>query len=132
MTHLRIAPAGWARDQRRRRGALEREFRDAGVRNYLPGDSLRRIHWHASAHFDMLIVRQLEASASGDWWIFIDLEDRVQAGKSRDSTLEFSIVLAASLAMHRLKDHRRVGWRWQDRNLSGSSHVLTQLIAGVS
>ncbi len=109
MTRLRIAPAGWAGDQRRRRGALEREISDVGVRNYFPGDSLRRIHWHASAHFDKLIVRQLEASASGDWWIFVDLQDCVQAGEGRESTLELSIVLAASLAMRGLKEHRRVG-----------------------
>lgn len=109
MTQLRIALAGWAGDQRRRRGALEREISDVGLRNYLPGDSLRRIHWHASAHFDELIVRQLEASASGDWWIFVDLEARIQAGKDRDSTLELAIVLAASLAMRGLKEHRLVG-----------------------
>ena len=109
LTQLRIVPAGWAGDQRRRRGALEREIGDAGVRNYLPGDSLRRIHWQATARFGKLIVRQLEASASGDWWIFVDLQDYVQAGEGRDSTLELSVVLAASLAVRGLKEHRRVG-----------------------
>jgi uncharacterized protein (DUF58 family) len=109
LTQIRIAPAGWAGDQRRRRGALEREISDAGLRNYFPGDSLRRIHWHASAHFDQLIVRQLEASSSGDWWIYVDLEARVQAGKGQGSTLELSIVLAASLAMRGLREHRLVG-----------------------
>jgi len=109
VTQLRILPAGWAGDQRRRRGALERKISDAGVRHYVPGDSLRRIHWPASAHFDSLVVRQLEASASGDWWIFVDLEARVQAGTGWDTTLELSIVLAASLAVRGLKEHRRVG-----------------------
>jgi uncharacterized protein (DUF58 family) len=109
MAQLRIVPAGWAGDQRQRRGALEREISDAGLRNYFPGDSLRRVHWPASAHFDKLIVRQLEASASGDWWIFVDLEADAQAGEGRDSTLELSIVLAASLAMRGLKEHRLVG-----------------------
>jgi uncharacterized protein (DUF58 family) len=109
LTQLRIPPAGWAGDQRHRRGALEREISSAGLRGYLPGDSLRRIHWSASAHFDALMVRQLEASASGDWWIFVDLQDSVQAGVGQDSTLELSMILAASLAARGLKEHRRVG-----------------------
>jgi uncharacterized protein (DUF58 family) len=109
LTQLRIAPGGWAGDQRRRRGALERNISDAGIRNYVPGDSLRRIHWHASAHYDTLIVRQLEAATSGDWWIFVDLDAAAQAGTGQDSTLELSIVLAASLAVRGLKERRRVG-----------------------
>jgi uncharacterized protein (DUF58 family) len=109
LTQLRISPGGWAGDQRRRRGALERDISDAGIRNYVPGDSLRRIHWHASAHYDTLIVRQLEAATSGDWWIFVDLDAAVQAGTGQDSTLELCVVLAASLAMRGLKEHRRVG-----------------------
>lgn len=109
LAQLRIAPGGGAGDQRRRRWALERDISDTGVRNYLPGDSLRRIHWRASARFDTLIVRQLEAAASGDWWIFVDLDAAVQAGAGQDSTLELSVILAASLAVRGLKERRRVG-----------------------
>ena len=95
--------------ERRHRGIIERNISDAGVRPYVPGDSMRRIHWTASAHFDTLIVRQLEAVASRDWWIFADLEGKVQAGSGQHSTLELTIVLAASLAVHGLKERRRVG-----------------------
>lgn len=109
LRQLSIAPGGWAGDQQRRRHALEREISDVGVRNYAPGDSLRRIHWRVSAHSDTLIVRQLEAVSSADWWIFVDLQAAMQAGSGQDSTLELSIVLAASLAVHGLKERRRVG-----------------------
>jgi uncharacterized protein (DUF58 family) len=109
LSNLRIAPAGWAGDQQRRRGALERQISDAGLRDYQPGDSLRRIHWPASARSDSLIVRQLEAASSGDWWIFVDLDSGVQAGNGQDSTLELAIVLAASLAVRGLNEHRKVG-----------------------
>ena len=109
LTRLKIAPGGWAGDRQRRRSALVREISDAGVRNYVPGDSLRQIHWRASAHHDTLIVRQLEAATSEDWWIFVDLDATVQAGTGQDSTLELSIVLAASLATRGMKEHRRVG-----------------------
>ena len=109
LTQLRIAPGGWAGDQRRRRGVLKRDISEAGLRDYVPGDSLRRIHWHASARFDSLIVRQLEAAASEDWWIFVDLDEAVQAGTGQDSTVELTIMLAASLAIRGLKERRRVG-----------------------
>jgi uncharacterized protein (DUF58 family) len=109
LAQLRISAGGWAGDLKRRRGALAREISDAGIRDYIPGDSLKRIHWQASAHHDSLVVRQLEAATAEDWWIFVDLEAAVQSGTGRDSTLELSIVLAASLAMRGLKEHRRVG-----------------------
>jgi uncharacterized protein (DUF58 family) len=109
LTNIKINPGGWAGDQWRRHGLLEREISDIGVRDYIPGDSLKRIHWHATAHHDMLIVRNLEAATSGDWWIFVDLDEDVQAGSGQDTTLELSIVLAASLAVRGLNEHRRVG-----------------------
>jgi uncharacterized protein (DUF58 family) len=109
MNKIRIAPAGWAGDNQHKLGALEREISDVGVRDYQPGDSLRRIHWPASAHFDQLIVRQLAASTSGDWWIFVDLDADVQAGEGYDSTVELIIVVAASLAMRGLRENQRVG-----------------------
>lgn len=109
LTQLKIAPGGWAGDQKRRRGALERDISEAGLRDYLPGDSLRRIHWRATARFDTLIVRQLDAAASEDWWIFLDLDSESQAGSGQVSTLELSIMLAASLAVRGLRERRRVG-----------------------
>jgi uncharacterized protein (DUF58 family) len=109
LSRLRIPPGGWSGDLRNRRGYVERNISDAGLRNYVSGDSLRRIHWHASAHFDSLVVRQLEAATSRDWWIFVDLDSSVQAGIDQHNTLELSIVLAASLAVRGLKEYRRVG-----------------------
>ena len=106
---LRFIPTGWAGDQRRRQGAIQREISDTGLRNYYPGDSLKQIHWPATAHFDQLTVRLRESSAPGDWWIFLDLEADVQAGLEPDSTLELGVVLAASLAMQGIDEHRRVG-----------------------
>ena len=55
------------------------------------------------------MVRQLEAAVSGDWWIFVDLDASAQAGSGQDSTLELSIILAASLAERGFKERRRVG-----------------------
>jgi uncharacterized protein (DUF58 family) len=119
LKQLQITSGGWAGDELFRRGIVERNISDAGVRAYIPGDSLRRIHWPASAHFDTLIVRQLEAAASRDWWIYADLEKYVQSGSGLKTTLELTIVLAASLAIRGLKEHRRVGL-----TLAGPSSVF--------
>jgi len=109
LERLQIAPGGWAGDQNRRQSGLKREISDAGTRKYLPGDSLKRIHWSASAHQDTLIVRQLDAASSQDYWVYVDLDQAVQAGEGRDSTLELAIVLGASVAMRGLRERRRVG-----------------------
>ena len=109
LTQLRIRSGGWAGDERYRSGYVERNISDAGLRNYVAGDSLHRIHWRASAHFDTLVVRQLEAATSRDWCIYVDLDRNAQAGIGDQSTLELAIVLAASLAVRGLKEYRRVG-----------------------
>ncbi len=109
LARLKVPTGGWSGDERHRSGYMARSISDAGLRNYVAGDSLKHIHWRASAHFDSLIVRQLEAATSRDWWIFVDLDDSVQSGIGEQSTLELSIVLAASLALRGLREHRKVG-----------------------
>ncbi len=109
LSQLRIPFGGWAGDERLRQGSVQRNISDAGLRNYVPGDSLRRIHWRASAHADTLIVRQQEAATSRDWCIYVDLDQESVAGIGQHSTLELSIVLAASLAVRGLREFRRVG-----------------------
>ncbi len=109
LSQVRIPTGGWSGDERFRRGYIARNISDIGLRNYVPGDSLRRIHWRASAHFDTLIVRQQEAATSRDWCIYVDLDRNAQAGIGQDSTLELAIVLAASLALRGLREYRKVG-----------------------
>lgn len=107
--HVRVPSGGWGGEQERRRSLIERSISEAGVRPYVAGDSLRRIHWPATARHDELVVRELEATSAGDWWIFADLNGPAQAGAGRDSTLELTVVLAASFAARGLREGRRVG-----------------------
>jgi uncharacterized protein (DUF58 family) len=81
----------------------------SNVRSYAPGDDLRLIHWRTTARHDSPYVRVLDGTPSGDWWIILDLDQRVQAGEGEDSTLERSILLAASLADLGLRQGRAVG-----------------------
>jgi uncharacterized protein (DUF58 family) len=109
LSQLKIPTGGWMGDEHHRRGYFERNISAAGLRNYVPGDSLRHIHWRASAHFDTLIVKKLESATSRDWWIFVDLNKAEQAGSGEHSTIELAIVLAASLALRGLREYRKVG-----------------------
>ncbi|BDV31392.1 DUF58 domain-containing protein [Microbacterium terricola] len=43
------------------------------ARHYVPGDSMRRIHWRASAHRDALMVRQEEQESTPEATVVLDL-----------------------------------------------------------
>jgi uncharacterized protein (DUF58 family) len=107
---IEVAPGGRAGEGKRPHpNTLERTVGAAGVRDYRPGDSLRWIHWRVSAHRDELFVRIFENTPASDWWIFLDMDQRVRAGQGRDSTEEHSVILAASLADRGLRSGRSVG-----------------------
>jgi uncharacterized protein (DUF58 family) len=106
---IEVAPGGRAGEGRPRANAPERTVSAASVRDYLPGDSLSWIHWRSSAHHDSLFVRLFEGTPAGDWWIFLDLDERVQAGEGQASTEEHGVMLAASLADRCLRLGRAAG-----------------------
>jgi len=106
---IEVAPGGRAGEGRPRADAPERTVSAAGVRDYCPGDSLRWIHWRTSARRDDLFVRLFDGTPAGDWWIFLDLDRRVQAGQGQASTEEHGVILAASLADRGLRSGRAVG-----------------------
>ncbi len=79
------------------------------VRQYEYGDSYNRIHWPSTAHARELMVKLFEMDPSSDVWIVIDLDHAVQAGKDDESTEEYAITLAASVAFHFCRSSRSVG-----------------------
>jgi uncharacterized protein (DUF58 family) len=106
---IEIAPGGKAGDGRSRADAPERTVDASGVREYVPGDSLRWIHWRTSARTGALHVRLFDGTPVGDWWIFIDMDAASQAGSGESSTEEHAVVLAASLANRGIAEGRSVG-----------------------
>jgi uncharacterized protein (DUF58 family) len=109
LTALQIAPGGRAGEGRPRPNALEQTITTSGIRSYLPGDSLRWVHWPTTARQGSFHVRLFDSTPSGDWWLFLDLDERVQAGEGYASTEEHGIILAASLADQGLRSGRAVG-----------------------
>jgi uncharacterized protein (DUF58 family) len=107
---IEVAPGGRVGEGRRpRRAALETTVSTDTVREYIPGDPLKFIHWPTSARSGSLYVRQFEHTPSSDWWIYLDLEECVQVGSDFDSTEEYGVILAASLADRGLSQGHAVG-----------------------
>lgn len=55
-----------------RRRAQEITPQAAGVRDYAPGDALRRIHWPTSIRRDRLMTKEFDQDPQADVWIFLD------------------------------------------------------------
>src|SRR5262245_15903274 len=81
----------------------------SSVREYRPGDAFNRIHWPTSARINRLMVREFELDPTADVWVVLDLDRDVHAGSGLDSTEEYAVTAAASLARHLLDQGRAVG-----------------------
>src|SRR5438067_10207667 len=77
------------------RRALQTTTNATTIRDYIAGDALSRIHWRSSAHFNKLMVKEFDLDPAVDAWIFLDLNDKVQAGKGEHSTEEYAVTMAA-------------------------------------
>jgi uncharacterized protein (DUF58 family) len=80
-----------------------------GVREYVTGDSFGRIHWPLSQKHQRLMSKTFEQPLTADLWIVLDLDRSVHYGEGEESTLEYSISLAASVAMQIHSRGRKVG-----------------------
>ncbi len=72
--------------------------RISGVREYVPGDPLNRIHWKVSARHGDLFVKQTEHSSVLGATIILDLHEDSYVPERRDSRMELAITTAASIA----------------------------------
>lgn len=106
---IRVAPGGRSGEARPRTNILDRTVSAASVREYVHGDSPRWIHWRTTARRGDLFVRLFDSTPAGDWWILLDMEERVQAGHGDDATDEHGVILAASLADRGIRLRRAVG-----------------------
>lgn len=79
------------------------------VREYQPGDSYNRIHWRSTARLNRLMVKTFEMHPTSEIWVLLDLQVAVQAGQGDDSTEEYGVRVAASLADHFLQANRVLG-----------------------
>lgn len=94
----------------------------AAIRDYQPGDSLNRIHWRSTARLGRLIVKEFELDPTAEVYVALDMHEYVQQawrpteGKAAvrsqriaESTEEYAVHAAASIARHALDQNRAVG-----------------------
>ena len=81
----------------------------ASVREYAFGDSLSRIHWRSTARTGRLMSKEFELGMASDVWVLVDLHREVQAGELDESTDEYGVSIAASLAQKYIQAQLPVG-----------------------
>ena len=81
----------------------------SSVRDYHPGDPIRRIHWPLSLRHQTLLIKEFDDEKGGDVWLALDLDPAVHAGQGPLSTAEYAIVWTASWAWHLLRQGKGVG-----------------------
>ena len=114
-----------------RRKSLEITPHAAGVREYVHGDPLKRIHWPTSARRNRLMVKEFEQDPQAEIWLFLDAEASVhhelptsvqQSGwhdwtlqrrpqlSMPSETIEYAVTITASLAHYFIAQRRAVGF----------------------
>jgi uncharacterized protein (DUF58 family) len=89
----------------------------AGVRPYVYGDAINRIHWLSSARHGELHVKEFDLEQAADLWILLDLDRAVHAGIGTDASVETAVTVAASIALRTLSDNRSVAMTASARRL---------------
>ncbi len=114
-----------------RRKSIDITPHASGVREYVPGDPMKRIHWPTSIRRNQLMVKEFEQDPQAEVWFFLDTHKSVQVARSGEqyeshplddlllirrrkvkltpSTLEYSISITASLAHYFIGQRRSVG-----------------------
>jgi uncharacterized protein (DUF58 family) len=95
----------------RQRRPLHGTLPAATITDYRPGDSLRYVHWASTARTGRLMVKDQEIEPGGSVWVVLDLEAAAQLGSGDAGTLEFGVVVAASVVAQLLngREQRAVG-----------------------
>ena len=110
LPQIEIAPGGRTGEGKSTSTGLERTIVAGGVREYIPGDSLRWIHWPTTARLNKPYVRVFDFSPASNWWVLLDMDPDVQAGSGLESTEAYSVILAASLVNEGLQQDKMVGF----------------------
>lgn len=98
---------------------FEDPSRTIGIRDYLPGDSLRRIHWKASARQQQLQVKIFEPTTTLRVGLFLVMDSFRDTGTWKNQELELGISTAASLAKFLIEKNSHVGL-WVNSSLADS------------
>jgi len=94
MEGLPVAEAAWADWGQAVRTSAAAEF--YGSKEYQHGDPLKHIHWRNTARLGHFMLKEFEQASQGS--VTVAFETRRDFGTGRETTSEYSIKVAASLA----------------------------------
>jgi uncharacterized protein (DUF58 family) len=120
-----LYPLGETHSQRR---IFEDPTRTIGVRDYTFQDSLRHIHWKASAHHQKLQVKVFEPTTTLKLALFLAVDSFPLGGVDDDDDFELAISAAASLARY-VTEHRNPAGVFANSRLADNAQAL-QIMPG--
>jgi uncharacterized protein (DUF58 family) len=112
----------------------------SGVREYVHGDAMKRIHWRTTVRRGQLMVKEFEQDPQAEIWLYLDLQMLVHHEKPYrheempldamlfmkrpefklpPSTLEYAVSITASLAHHFIRRRFSVGYAG-----AGQTHII--------
>jgi len=130
-------------DWKSERKIVDDPMRFLSVREYVPGDNPKYIHWRASARTGELQTKVFEPSEALSVTLAVDVRTSSRPFEYNSDYLEFVISTAASIALKALEDRHMVGvlsnsigdegQTWQHlrpgRSTDQGARVLSQLAA---
>lgn len=111
----------------------------AGVREYVPGDPMKRIHWKSTARRGRFMVKEFEQDPQSDIWLFLDAQCNYHYNKDAPlpdafnqesfilkrpkvtlpcDSFEYAVSAVASLARFFLTEKRAVGLACASRHFT--------------
>jgi len=81
----------------------------AGVREYQPGDDVRRIDWQLSARSDRAFVREAHVERGLDVWLVVDVSPSIDWGTARGLKRDVAVELSAALGQLLARQGNRIG-----------------------
>ncbi len=100
----RLTPRLWHGENRSPRPTRDESIHIRGIREYVQGDRLSRIHWKKSAHTGDLKVKQFEPETQPEFTVLLD-----GASQFTRDNWEVAISTAASLVAHAHHAHQTIG-----------------------
>lgn len=81
----------------------------AGIREYIQGDSFKKIEWKSTARVNKLMTREFESEVTIPSLIFLDVSPSMDSGKAGYTKLDYAIKTAVAFSKFAIDSHDPVG-----------------------
>jgi len=81
----------------------------AGIREYIQGDSFKKIEWKSTARTNKLMTREFESEVIVPLLIFLDVSPSMDSGKAGYTKLDYAIKTAVAFSKFAIDNHDPVG-----------------------